>query len=79
MKRHLKDLAVTYQGSTLPQLKVLLGSIFTSSPAWDNSGVLNYKISPLYQAIREADALNFAFGDPDGIQTRDFQDENLVS
>ena len=79
MKENLNDLAGLYSSSDIDQIKVLLGSIFPSGLTWDNSGRLNHQVSPIFQAVRDADRLDFALGDPKGIRTPDSQDENLMS
>lgn len=48
----LADLGETYRRSKIRQLKVLLGSMYPEGVAWDYSGTLNPKISPLYQYIQ---------------------------
>ncbi len=68
MKSHLDNLAETYKGSDIEQVKVLLGSIFPSGLAYDVSGTLNHEFSPLYKAICQANKLDFALGDPTGIR-----------
>ncbi|MEN9327776.1 MAG: hypothetical protein RI947_584 [Candidatus Parcubacteria bacterium] len=70
MKGNLSDLGNLYKNSNIDQIKVLLGSTFTSGLTWDNSGRLNHQISPVFQAVRDADRLDFALGDPNGIRTR---------
>lgn len=55
IKTMLADLGETYKRSDLPQIKVLLGSIFPSGIAWCYNGTLNHTISPLYQAIHGFD------------------------
>lgn len=70
MKANLNDLGALYKNSNIDQIKVLLGSIFTSGLTLDNSGTLNHHISPIFQAVRDADRLDFALGDPNGIRTR---------
>ena len=52
IKTLLADLGETYHRSNIKQLKVLLGSMFPEGVAWDYSGTLNPKISPLYQYIK---------------------------
>lgn len=79
MKENLSNLAGLYSSSDIDQIKVLLGSIFPSGLTWDNFGRLNHQISPIFQAVRDTDRLNFAFGDPMGIRTPDSLDENQVS
>lgn len=68
MKENLNNLAGLYSSSDIDQIKVLLGSIFPSGLTWDNSGRLNHQISPIFQAVRDADRLDFALGDPTGIR-----------
>ena len=51
IKTLLADLGETYKRSNIPQLKVLLGSIFPTGLAWNYEGTLNHSISPIYQAI----------------------------
>lgn len=52
MQEKFANLGVTYQLSTLSQIKVLLCSIFPSGLLWSYPGLSNTKISPLYQSIR---------------------------
>ena len=52
IKTILADLGEAYRRSNIRQLKVLLGSMYPEGVAWDYSGTLNPKISPLYQYIR---------------------------
>lgn len=52
VRTFLADLGETYKRSDVNQIKVLLGSIFTSKLAWDYNGTLNHQISPIYQYIR---------------------------
>jgi len=47
------NLGETYRRSTIPQLKVLIGSVFLSQVAWNYTGTLDCMISPLYQYIRD--------------------------
>lgn len=51
MRTMLADLGETYRKSSLSQIKVLLGSIFSSGLAWSYNGTLNHKINPIYQEI----------------------------
>ncbi|MBZ0317853.1 MAG: recombinase family protein [Anaerolineae bacterium] len=53
IKTIFADLGETYRRSTIGQLKVLLGSIFSSGVAWDYSGRLNPQISPIFQYIQQ--------------------------
>lgn len=55
IKVKLSDLAKTYSTSQLDQLRFLLSSIFYTGFGWSYPGYSNYKISPIYQAIRDAD------------------------
>jgi hypothetical protein len=55
IKEKLENLSQTYSTSTLPQLRFLLSSIFYTGFSWSYPGYSNYKISPIYQAIRDAD------------------------
>lgn len=52
MRTKLADLGETYKASTLPQAKVLLGSIFPSGLAWNYNGTLNHEIRPIYRYIQ---------------------------
>lgn len=52
IKTLLADLGEAYRRSNIKQLKVLLGSIYPDGVAWDYSGTLNPRISPLYQYIK---------------------------
>ena len=52
IKTILADLGEAYRRSNIRQLKVLLGSMYPDGVAWDYSGTLNPKISPLYQYIK---------------------------
>lgn len=52
MRDKFANLGVTYQMSTLGQLRVLLCSISPSGMVWSYPGFLNTKISPIYQSIR---------------------------
>ncbi len=61
------DLGETYRISTIGQLKVLLGLIFDNGTAWDYSGTLNPKISPLFQSIRYFNPDTAPSGAGDGI------------
>src|SRR5258708_29829493 len=53
IKAKLADLSVTYDSSTLSQIRCLLGSIFLSGVIWDYPGCSNRTISPIYQEIRD--------------------------
>ena len=55
IKTLLADLGETYKRSNIPQLKVLLGSMYPSGVAWDYTGTLDPTISPLYQYIQHFD------------------------
>lgn len=52
IKTLLSDLGETYRRSSIPQLKVLFSSMFTTGLAWSYNDTLNYTISPIYQSIR---------------------------
>ena len=41
--------------------------------------IVNYKISPIYQPIRDIDKQGIKFGDASGSRTHDSRDENPVS
>ncbi len=62
VKEKLSDLATTYSTSTLTQLRFLLSTIFYEGFQWSYPGYSNYKISPSYQAIRDADKLGINVG-----------------
>ena len=47
------NLGITYQTSKLPQIRVLLCSIFPNGLQWSYPGYLNTQISPIYQSIRQ--------------------------
>ena len=51
----LSDLSTLYSASNIDQLRFLLSTIFYSGFQWSYPGYSNYKISPVYQAIRDAD------------------------
>ena len=68
LKEKLANLAVTYSGSTLSQLRCLLGSIFLSGMIWGYPGISNREISPVYKAIRDTSPSHVPFGDPTGIR-----------
>ena len=51
----LSDLSALYTASNIDQLRFLLSTIFYSGFQWSYPGYSNYKISPIYQAIRDAD------------------------
>jgi site-specific DNA recombinase len=57
VKEKLADLPGTFTASRdkLRQLHCLLGTIFMSGFSWGYPGCSDYTISPLYQAIRDAD------------------------
>lgn len=69
IRKTLSDLGETYQNSTVPQVKALLGSIFTSGLEYTQNGTLNHQINPMYQAIFNFDAPSVAYGDPTGNRT----------
>lgn len=62
IKTLLADLGETYKRSTIPQLKVMLGSVFPSGVSWNYDGTLNTTISPLYQSIRRIENNSVPFG-----------------
>ena len=64
IKAKLADLSVTYDSSSLSQIRCLLGSIFLSGVTWEYPGCSNRGISPIYQDIRTCDNDNITFGDP---------------
>jgi len=76
IKTKLADLALTYDSSSLSQIRCLLGSIFLSGVTWEYPGCSNRGISLYYQYIRDIDTASAAFGDPSGNRTRDFRDES---
>lgn len=78
IKKKLSDLALTYETSTLSQIRCLLGSIFLSGLAWDYPGCSNRGFSPIYQAIREFEHKDVSLGDPGGIRTRDQELKRLL-
>ena len=55
IEQFFADLGKTYLNASLTQKRALLSSIFASKLAWSYPGYSNYKISPIYQAIRDAD------------------------
>lgn len=66
IKTILADLGETYHRSTIGQLKVLLSSVFPLGVAWDYSGTLNTEISPIFQAIRDANKGSIPSGAGEG-------------
>ena len=72
VKSTLTDLGETYKRSTVPQVKALLGSIFTSGLSYNENGTLNHEINPMYQAIFNFGTEAVAYGDPNGTRTRVF-------
>lgn len=61
-KTILADLGEAYRRSNIKQLKVLLGSMFPDGVAWDYTGTLNPKISPLYQYIQTFSEASAPYG-----------------
>lgn len=64
IKKTLTDLGETYQRSTVPQVKALLGSIFPSGISVNVDGTLNHTINTMYQAIFAYDTRGVTYGDP---------------
>ena len=63
IKEKIANLPITYSNSTLEQLRFLLSSIFYSGFSWSYPGYSNYKISPIYQPIRDIDKQGIKFGE----------------
>lgn len=78
IKEKLADLSVTYDSSTLSQLRCLLGSIFLSGMIWDYPGCSNRRISPIYQEILTCDNDNITLGEPGGDRTHDQELKRLL-
>ena len=85
MYEKLADLSKTFnsyiENSTLNglgQLRCLLGSIFLSGIIWGYPGCSNREISPLYQAIRDAENPEGTIGEPDRIRTCDQELKRLL-
>ena len=55
IENKLSDLSALYSASNIDQLRFLLSTIFYTGFNWSYPGYSNYKISPIYQAIRDAD------------------------
>jgi site-specific DNA recombinase len=66
----LADLGETYKRSTIPQIKVLLGSVFPNGLAWNYDGTWNSTINPMYQYICNFKKLAAPFGAGNGSRTR---------
>ena len=66
----LENLSATYSTSTLEQLRFLLSTIFYTGFQWSYPGYSNYKISPSYQAIRDADKPGVQVGCQAWIRTK---------
>ena len=71
MRAKLADLGETYKTSSIPQIKVLLGSIFSSGLAWDYNGTLNHEIRPIYRYIQDPNDPAIPYGAGNGTRTRD--------
>ncbi|TSC90392.1 MAG: site-specific recombinase [Microgenomates group bacterium Gr01-1014_5] len=71
IKTLLADLGEAYKRSSIPQLKILLSSVFEDNLTWDYNGTPNSKISPLYQYIRDFSEHHVPSGAGNGIRTRD--------
>ncbi len=69
IKRTLSDLGGTYKRSTVPQIKALIGSIFSSGITYGHGSILNHEINPMYQAIFNFDMHGVAYGDPNRNRT----------
>ena len=69
IKETLSDLGATYQRSTVPQIKALIGSILPDGLTCNQDGTLNHVINPMYQAIFSFDTQGVALGDPTGNRT----------
>lgn len=69
IKETLSDLGETYKKSTVPQIKALISSIFSSGISCNQDGTLNFEINPMYQAIFNFDTQGVAYGDPTGNRT----------
>ena len=78
IKEKLRDLSVTYDTSTLSQVRCLLGSIFLSGMIWAYPGYSNRTISPIYQDILDCGNDNVTIGEPGGIRTRDQELKRLL-
>lgn len=72
------NLPKTYSNSTLEQLRFLLSSIFDSGVSWSYPGYSNYKFSPVYQSIHDADKQSIPFGEPYRIRTCDQELKRLL-
>ena len=79
IEQFFADLGKTYLNASLTQKRALLSSIFASKLAWSYPGYSNCQISPIYQAIRDFPNSSAPVGDPKGIRTPDYRDENPVS
>ncbi len=64
IKETMGDLGSTYQRSTVPQIKALIGSIFPNGISYDFNGTLNPEINPMYQSIFNFNTQGVALGDP---------------
>lgn len=71
IKVTLGDLGETYRRSTVPQIKALIGSIFTDGLTCNQDGTLNHTINPMYQAIFNFDTQGVPLGDGTDDRTRE--------
>lgn len=69
IKEKLSNLPNTYSSSTLSQLRCLLSTIFLSGFKWSYPGCSYEEMSPVYQAIRDADKPGVQIGSATRIRT----------
>lgn len=67
VEEKLGKLGETYDNSELPQIRMLLCSIYPSGMRWGENGYLNTGISPFYSGILEIQSGSKSIGAPRGI------------
>ena len=73
IKEKFKDLAKTFQNSTLQQQRMLLCSIFPSGLSWNYPGYLNTQISDFYRFIMSSNDRAIMLGRSGGTRTHDLR------